>query len=335
LWLKIGKLLENSVPIIQALTSLRDRKEALSGKSDFTVVALNEWISKMNNGDPFSEAVSKWVPHQEYLLLMAGERSGDLPGAFTSVSKMMLTIKEIKGAVLGGVAYPAILGALAIGVSYMFGLKIFPGFFAIASEDKWTGMAVHAISFSHFVEDYLYLVIIAMVLLVALVVYSLPRWDGNLRTKMDKHMPYAIYRTVVGSTWLMSLSAMISAGERIEDALVSMKKGAGKWLSNRIEACLVEMRHGHSLGEALGRTGYDFPDIEIIDDLGVYSTVSGFDEALATLGDEWSTESVVQVKRHSKVMFGVGMLLVFALLAFLIIGLLSMQLQLGDVIRSR
>lgn len=335
IWLKLAKLLENGVPILKATESIRDRRVKAKGESDFAVLAMKEWVARMRNGSKFSEAIVGWAPHQEIMLISAGDRSGDLQSALLTSSGVMMTIKKIRGAVIAGVLYPLILSIMAITVAYLFGTKIFPQFFKIASEDKWQGFATYAISFSHFVQDWLWLVGVIVVLVTVLFFYSLSRWDGPVRKKLDTMMPYSLYRVIIGSSWLVSVAAMINAGERIEDALLSMKKGAGKWLSNRIDSCLRYMRQGHNMGDALQKTGNGFPDPEIIEDLGVYATVSGFDEALQTLGKEWSVDAVEKIELQSKILFTVGILFVACLLGFLIAGLMSMQLQLGDVIRAR
>lgn len=331
LYQKLGRMLDNGVPIILALKSIRDRRIKHTSKTDGMVIALEEWIEAMNNGARFADASSEWVPMQERMLLVAGERSGNMSSAFASAVNVMETVGKIKSAVISGALYPLIVGALGLMMSYLFGSKIFPAFFKIAPEDRWTGLAVSAISFSHFVQNWMVIVVIIVLALISLMVWSFPRWDGPLRVKLDKFPPYSIYRTVVGSTWLIAMSAMVDAGERIEDALVKMKIGSGLWLGNRIEACLSGMREGHNMGDALARSGHNFPDPEIIDDLGVYSAISGFDAALATLGAEWTETSVSQVQIGMKVLFVAGIFAVTALLSFLISGLLSMELQLSTV----
>lgn len=332
-WLKLAKMLSNNAPIIQAMESLYTRRVTLKGQGDFTALALNDWITKMNNGDPFSEAAKDWLPQQEYMLLMAGTKSGQLEQSFISAAEIMTTMKAIKTAVIGGLAYPVILMILGIGISYLFGVNIFPKFFLIAPEDKWQGFAVHAITFSHLVQDYILYVIAGAAIMITGFFLSLPRWDGAMRIKADQYMPYSLYRTITGSSWLIALSAMVSAGERVEDALIAMSDNSGPWLKNRINMTLNEIRLGHNLGDALHRTGTGFPDPEIIDDLGVYASISGFDEALSTLGKEWSEESVTQIQLKSKIMFVFGLFTVTLLIGFLLAGLLSMQLQLGDIIR--
>lgn len=332
LYKKVGKLLENGVPIIHALNSIRDRRLKHTSKGDGLVMALNEWIVEMENGASFADAATGWIPAQETMLLMAGERSGNMSGAFRSAVSVMDTIKKIKSAVISGLMYPLVVGLMGFIVAWMFGAKIFPAFFKIAPEDRWQGLAQQAITFSHFIQNDMYLVGIAVAFILVIIVWSLPRFDGALRIRLDKFPPYSIYRIVVGSTWLIALAAMVDAGERIEDALIKTKVGSSIWLNNRIDACLIGMREGHTMGEALARSGYNFPDEEIIDDLGVYSSIAGFNDALSMLGNEWAKESVAQVEVGMKVLFVVGIFAVATLLAFLISGLLSMELQLSSVI---
>ncbi len=163
---------------------------------------------------------------------------------------------------------------------------------------------------------------------------TLSRFDGPVRIWLDRYTPYSIYRIMQGSTWLIALAAMVEAGLRIEIALEQLSDSAGPWLKRRISACLAGMRSGRSMGEALARSGYEFPDREIIEDLGVYSSLSGFEEALAMLGREWLDESINQIEARMKVVFGVSLLCVGALIAFLVSGMMDMELQMSRAMQQ-
>jgi type II secretory pathway component PulF len=60
LYLKLGKLLANGVPLLDALKSIKDRRGPSS--QDPMGLALEDWISHLNNGRRLSQAISDWVP---------------------------------------------------------------------------------------------------------------------------------------------------------------------------------------------------------------------------------------------------------------------------------
>lgn len=335
LWMKLSKLIGNSVPIIQALESMATRRKAIHGAGDPQVIALQSWVEGMNNGKRLSQMLDGWVGPVERMLIAAGEASGTMETSLQAATRVMEARKEINGAVIKGMAYPMILLTIAFAVLYMFGFKVVPAFTTIVPADRFHGLAAVLVSLSNFARGWLFVTAGVVAALVIAFFVSLPRWDGRYRVMADRLPPYSIYRVVQGSTWLIGLSSMLEAGVRLELALQQLAAMADTWLANRINAAIRGMRSGLQLGDALNRSGYEFPDREIIDDLGVYSSLSGFDEALSILGREWLTEAVVQIKARMTIVFGASLLTVAVLVGTMVGGMMTMQLQMSQIIQQR
>jgi type II secretory pathway component PulF len=335
LWLKLAKLISNGVPIMEALMSLYLRRVSMKSKSDPVALALDAWINQIRNGRRISDAIKGWVGSDEQMLLAAGEQSGSIDVALQSVTEIMVAKKNIRAAVIKGLSYPLALLAIAFTVLIMFSFKVIPEFSKIVPDDRWTGVARIMIDFANFSRDWYAVMIGVMIALMVLFALSLPRWTGGLRIWLDRFPPYSIYRIVYGSTWMISFSALVNAGVRLERALEQLSDSSSPWLKVRTKACLRGMRGGLNVGDALAKSGYGFPDIEIIDDLAVYSRVSGFDQALSTIGREWMTESVERIQGMMSVVFGVTILLVGGFIAFMVSGLVAMEMQISTLIQSR
>lgn len=334
LWLKLAKLIDNGVQILQALESIRARRVASGSEKEPEALALDEWISAMKNGARLSRAMEDWVSLEEMMLISAGEQSGTLETALRSAARVMEARKRITGAVYAGLAYPALLIAMAIGVLFMFGFKIVPAFTSVLAGAEWHGVAQGMIWMSDFARSWLWLLVLFIIAAIIIFFTTLERFDGPVRVQLDRYAPYSIYRIMQGSTWLIALSAMVEAGLRIEVALEQLAENAGPWLKKRIDTCLTGMRAGRTMGDALSRAGYDFPDREIIEDLSVYSSLSGFEEALSMLGREWIDESVAQIESRMKLVFGICLILVGALIAFMVSGMMDMELQMSQVMQQ-
>lgn len=334
LWRKLAKLISNGVPVIDALTSIYDRRFLLHKGKDPVSIAVKDWIEKLKNGQRISEAIRGWVDDDEYMLVAAGEQSGMIEEALGSVVNIITSKRKIRMAVISGTMYPALMLIIAFMVLIMFSYKIIPEFAKIVPDDKWQGSARIMIDLANFSRDWLPFIIVAILAMVVAFVLSLSRWSEGLRIKLDRYPPYSIYRMVLGSTWMISLAALVEAGVRVENALQQLALNASPWMQNRIQACLRGMRAGLHAGDALAKTGYGFPDPEIIDDLGVYARLSGFDEALRLLGKEWITESVESIQRMMKIVFGVSVLLVGLFVAFMVGGLIGMELQMSSILQG-
>lgn len=335
LWVKLAKMFLNGVQILAALESLHARRRASSGKGDATVLALESWIEGMRNGKRLSQMLEGWVSPDEMMLIAAGEMTGTMEAALAATSRVMEAKSEIRAAVIKGVTYPIFLVVIAFVVLYMFGFKVVPEFTKIVPAERFHGMAQYLIVVSKFTRDWLFVIAAAFPALLLVLGLSFSRWDGALRTRLDRYPPYSVYRVVVGSTWLIGLAAMLEAGVRIETAMQRLSELADKWLRTRINAAMQGMRSGLSMGDALQKSGYGFPDREIIDDLAVYSSLSGFDEAVSILGREWLVESVTEIKSRMAVVFAIALFSVTVLIGSMVSGMMTMQLQMSQVIQQR
>ncbi len=334
LWTKLSKLINNGVPILDALGSMHARRVESGNAKHPLTLALADWMSKIKNGHRMSQAIKGWVDQDEQMLLAAGEQSGKLDEALNSASEVMEAKKKIRSAVIGGMLYPVVMFAIAIGVMIMFSFKVIPSFTRVVPYEKWTGIAVMMIDVSNFVRDWILIIVGLIVVMIVAFFVSLPRWTNGLRIKLDQYPPYNVYRMLQGSTWMISFAALVSAGVRVENALIQLSSGASPWLHARVQACLRGMRSGLNAGEALAKSGYGFPDLEIIDDLGVYAKLSGFDEALSIIGREWIKGSVESIGAMMKVIFGISLLMVGGVIIFMVGGLMGMELQMAQIMQS-
>lgn len=334
LWSKLAKLITNGVPILDAIGTIHARRVESGNAKHPMTLALADWKEKIKNGRRISQAIDGWVDRDEQMLIAAGEQSGKLDEALISTAEIMEAKKKIRGAVIGGMIYPVVMMVIAVGVLIMFSYKIIPSFTKVVSDEKWHGVARFMIDLSNFSRDWIWLIVLAIVAIITAFFISLPRWSGGLRITLDKYPPYNIYRMLQGSTWMISFAALVSAGVRVENALIQLSEGAPPWLHVRVNSCLKGMRSGLSAGDALAKAGYGFPDMEIIDDLGVYSKLSGFDQALAIIGKEWIKESVESIEIMMKLIFGISLLFVGGFVAFMVGGLVGMELQMAEILQT-
>jgi type II secretory pathway component PulF len=334
LWEKLIKMMGNDVQLLQAIDEIRDRRIKSGAKNDPETVALGAWGKSLRNGMRLSSAIDGWASPEEVMLISAGEESGRMISAMQSTIQLMEAKRAILGAIIAGLAYPAVLLLMAFAVTYLFGFKIVPAFSHVARGDEWTGMARALINISWFAQNWLWLAAAISAGLVTVFFLTISRFDGAPRVYLDRFAPYSIYRILQGSTWLIAVSSLVGAGMRVEAALQQLSRHGSIWLSNRIEDTLAEMRCGMNLGEALRRTGFNFPDPEIIDDLCVYASLSGFEQSLKHLADQWLHESVSRIRAKMRGVFGVSILGVGGYIAFLVTGMMQMQLQMSDMLQK-
>ena len=90
--------------------------------------------------------------------------------------------------------------------------------------------------------------------------------------------------------------------------------------------------NGDNLGVALRHADRDFPDSEIIGDLTIYADMNGFDDNLKQIANDYLDESVRKMEKISNILNSVGILLVSAIIAWVVLGTFQMQDQITSAI---
>ncbi len=325
---KLASLLRNDFTLIDALERLEmiESKNGTKPREPFAIV-MRQWQQNLERGMTFSEATRGWVPPDETLLVTSGNMS-NLVVALENVGRVVSGTQRIRRAMTTAVAYPMFLLALTFGIILMVGIYLVPPLAEVAGNDiVWRGSAQSLIWISDFSIKYWYYFLVVFASIVAIIWLSLPNWAGRLRVVADKLPPWNVYKIQISVGWLMSLAAMISAGVTIPDAMRMLADNANRYLRTILEKTLRFIANGDNLGVALSRTKRDFPDSEIIGDLTIYADMNGFDENLTQVANDYLDESVRKMEKISNTLNSLGILLVSAIIAWVVLGTFQMQDQ--------
>lgn len=323
---KLARMLENSVPIKDALTDLKKRRLSQFSENDAQAQAFSDWTQRMGSGENFAKALTGWVPSDEQSIISGGEASGRVSETLTNLIQVLDAKAKIQSTLFKALTYPTLILTALVLILAGFGAYMLPTYQEIAPNIQWYGAAAWVTSVTGFFSDYLLIIFIMLAMLAGLFFLSLNRWVDGWRPKIDKFGPWAIFSMLQGVSWLIAFSSLIQAGVPIKEALRDTALYASPWLKARINA--ITQRIGDfNLGEAMSRTGYDFPDKEVINDLATYSQYSGFDQALSSLADEWLKESIESIESTSRSLNVIGLIVGALILGFLALGLRSISVQ--------
>ena len=325
---KLASLLRNDFTLIDALERLEmiESKNGTKPNEPFAIV-MRQWQKNLERGMTFSEATKGWVPPEETLLVTSGNLS-NLVVALENVGRVVDGTQRIKRAMTTAIAYPVFLLALTFGIIIMVGLYLVPPLAEIAGNDiVWRGSARSLIWLSDMSIQYWYIFLVLFASGVGIIWLSMPNWAGRLRILFDKLPPWSVYKIQISVGWLMSLAAMVSAGVTIPDALRMLADSANRYLRKTLDITLHYIANGDNLGVALTRTNRDFPDTEIIGDLTIYADMNDFDKNLTQVANDYLNESVRKMEKISNTLNSVGILLVSAIIAWVVLGTFQMQDQ--------
>ncbi|MTH97585.1 type II secretion system F family protein [Roseibium sp. RKSG952] len=328
---KLVRFLGNSVSLSAALDIMYEHASD-DGKKPKAIqaVVLDEWRRSIRDGKTFGQAIQGWVPDSDRLVIEGGEKAGDLPTAIEKSILIGQSVKQIRSAIIAGLAYPLVLVAAAIGFMVIFGVEVIPEFETVMPREQWTGAGAHMALMSDFVHNWLAIVLTVVVALVVLSIFSMSRWTGRLRVRFDKIPPWSFYRLVVGSGFLLTVSGMLKSGIAVPNILSTLQRGAKPYYRERLYHTAQNVKNGHNLGAALHMTGFDFPDKEAVQDIRSYADLNRFNESLEMMGTEWLDDSVDLVKQQSGIVRNASIILLGVVFAWIASGIFSLQQQISN-----
>jgi hypothetical protein len=137
-----------------------------------------------------------------------------------------------------------------------FSLYAVPIIEALLPHEMWPPIGQLLYATSQFIRNYGLYVASTFFILLLFFLYSLPRWQGPMRRRFDKHIPYEMYRVYSGSMLIVSLSVLLKSGVSLRSALERAMKFSNVWMRWHIREILSNLsdRNASRFGAAF-RTG--------------------------------------------------------------------------------
>ena len=328
LYRKLNRFLNNGVPMTRALDILWNHASDDGRKpKESQAVIIDHWRRQIAEGRKLGQAIKGWVPDSDRLVIEGGEAAGNLTVAIEKAMAINESAGKIKSTLIKGLSYPVMLVGAAIVLLILIVRQVVPAFDAVLPKDQWEGIGAQMAFVANLVDNYLFLGVGGIAALAALTVWSLPRWTGGLRTKFDRLPPWSLYRLVLGSGFMLTVAGMIKAGIPLPTVLGMLGRDASPWYKQRLSLTLRWVNEGFNLGEALHKTGFNFPDKESVMDLRAYAGLNKFDEALEKLGTEWLEESVEKIEMQTAVLRNIGFAALGGTFMWIYGGIFSLQQQ--------
>lgn len=288
---RLKSFIEEEFPVYESLLKFKNRFDK---KKDYRGKIIGIWLEQMNHGSSFSKAITGWVPDSELNLISAGEDGQGLDKGLGEAIKFSSSGKEIKSAIIGGVSYPLILFIIVLGFIAMFSLQMAPAYLGILPLERWPGLGQYLYSFSSFLVNYWYVVVLIIVIAAIAITSTISSWRGSLREMADKIPPWSIYKVYHSSSFLIALSSMMKSGVPLNDALKKLKNISSPWLGAYIEEMMKNLRRG---GKNFGQhLNVGLLDEETAGDVIDYSELGKFEEAVYSIGEGNLKNSVVKIK---------------------------------------
>ncbi|MFI3270744.1 MAG: type II secretion system F family protein [Pseudomonadota bacterium] len=328
-WRKLAAQLKHDVGLEYALSVMRDRFE--ERKSFLLAGVFEDILRGLRNGESLDVALRDYVPPEELMLIRGGYLSAKLESSLTLCAKLIDARKAISRAVVSAIAYPLLLITMLVVVLIVIALHVMPTLTMLVDPSTFTGPAAILHNVSLLVaSQYGLVLLVFLIVTIALIFISLPKWTGKSRLLVEGVPPWSIYRLIVGTMWLFTVSTSLQADIPLVQIMDDMLKNKiSPWLRERVEAIRLQYTQGKNFGRVLVDTGLHFPDPTMVDDILVYSTLPTFETILHALADEWLENGIARVKTQSTIVNTTLLVCIMGVMCCIGMAVISIQQQLS------
>lgn len=329
-WMQLGKLLENRMRLADALALLKEQAER---RKSLRALVYADILRTLSSGHTLGEALQNgYASREEILLISFAQDSSRLAVGLTLAGKVLEARGKILNSLVNALSYPVLLFAMVVVMMLIVAKRVMPQLVQLSDPESWHGAAYILYRQSSFAASFEGLVFgLALAGLAILTGFSFTRWTGPGRRLADKIMPWSIYRLTVGTLWLYALATRMSAGHQISGILRDMASdpGTSPYLREIMERVLAFSSKGEDLGQALKNSEMDFPSVELVDSLAVYSRMPDFQAHITELADGWLADGINSILRLAGRLRILMLVLVILQLCLVALAIGGFQTQLG------
>ncbi|MFN5811718.1 MAG: hypothetical protein ACK44R_11080, partial [Burkholderiales bacterium] len=161
-------------------------------------------------------------------------------------------IDHLKAIARKAVVYPVVMIIVFYGMLYGFAAHVVPVLSNILPPEKWPFVGKLLYATSTTIHSYGHYIFAGFVVTALMFVYSLPRWTGVLRRRLDPYPPWVLYRDFSGAMLIVSLSTLMRSGVSLRSSLERALRYSSPWLAWHIREILTRLSRPNSstFGEA-------------------------------------------------------------------------------------
>ena len=173
------------------------------------------------------------VPRSDAMLLAAVDRAGDKPQALRALADAIDKQQQMLRLVLSYSVLPAVIVPICYALIALLGkviLVIDEATPEYAQDALWEGMNGWAKSIAILAQEWGAQMFVALGLTLAAVVWSLPRWRGAVRLRVEAWPIYSLYRDFQAGMLFSSMAMLLMTGETLQGSIDDVTQRASPWM---------------------------------------------------------------------------------------------------------
>jgi type II secretory pathway component PulF len=255
---QLASLLKADIAMYDALKSIRSKYQA--HKTIFKTYwlerkILDDMIFRVSSGygtTSLAELLDGLVPNSDLVILAVDSRK--TIDALDKVTDMMTKFGKLRIEVAKMFFTPVVCLLLILVLIFVANALIFPILLNIKPLNKLPEATYNLYAFCHFFADHLLVISVTSIFIVVLVIGSLSKLTGSLRKILDNIPPYNIYKQIIATSFLISLSLLLQSGDDFFTAIGKIRANTSSYLKTFLDHMLERISLGDRSGEALANT---------------------------------------------------------------------------------
>lgn len=254
----LSVFLEVQIPLVQAISVLRDQNK---GNKYFTEI-LDQLVLDLQDGNLLSDAMEKHPKVFDKLfvsIIRSGEASGGLQEALLYMADYLEEQYDLNNKIKGALAYPVfvmlIFVVLGLGIAYFVLPQLVEVLENVASDQELPWMTQLVVAGSNFLQEYVWLVLIGLVGIVAGIVYALKTEAGSkFADKWKLKIPVfgQLFTKLYIARFSINLRNLLREGVPLISSLeISSKVVGNSIFENIIRESIVNIKAGGQLSDTL------------------------------------------------------------------------------------
>ena len=185
------------------------------------------------NASRVSHLLEGVVPRSDAMLLAAVDRAADKPQALRALADAIDKQQQMLRTVFSYSLLPAMTIPICYVLIAVLGkviLVIDEATPVYAQDALWEGINGWAKELAIFAQAWGTLTLFALAALLATVLWSLPRWRGPLRLRVEAWPVYGLYRDFQAGMLFSSMAMMLKTGETLHGSIDDVTRRASPWM---------------------------------------------------------------------------------------------------------
>ena len=312
LWQRLGSLSRADVPIAEAMEFLHESRTIGGVTAGFIE---HQRVAIRSGG--FSAGAVGWVPKEE-LIIIEVTQEGDIADGFAQAARIASVRSQLRSTLVSGLTYPTLLlfaGGTVIAVLPGYALKVMVD---LVDPARWPPVSRSVLVFSEFMSNWGLVCAAAVITLLAVSIWSAPRWSGSLRHKLDWYPPFALYRRFTGPEILSAWLALMQSGIQRVRALAQLETGLPEYLASHVRTMRSRLYRGDPVETALDTGLFS---AETLDDLRIYERTGDFSEHAERIAEEDITRALEKLESATKTLSSMLLIVIGAAAVWIYVGI--------------